>query len=171
MDQLEAFYISEKHGIYGFSLNGAILAGMPKPGTDRELWDVMARKDLNSILCLTDNEAPYTPEKGVSLLAEKQLLDHFDVSDEALEKEARIIEELAAKGADALAKGESVVAHCRGGTGRTGTVIGGILRLLGYTWEETEAALISGNVLRGKYPGGWPESEWQRNLVKNWNAE
>jgi protein-tyrosine phosphatase len=169
MNKLEAFYISEEHGVYGFNVSGLLLAGMPIPGEKPQLWEKLQEKGILNVFCLTHDLAPYSPQKGVSLLAEKQLLDHFDGVPEAdLDQEEIIIREIAERGAHRLSEGESVVAHCRGGTGRTGTVIGGILRIMGYSWEETEAGLISANKLRGKFPGGWPESEWQRELVKNW---
>lgn len=147
------------------------MAGMPLPGDNDDLWTAMAEKGIGKILCLTHDKAPYTPQKGISFIKEKQLLDHFDdVPAGDLDKEAEIIMDLAKRGVESLKKGESLVAHCKGGTGRTGTTIGVILRLLGYGWEETEAALIGANKLRGKFPGGWPESEWQRELVKNASA-
>jgi protein-tyrosine phosphatase len=58
---------------------------------------------------------------------------------------------------DALAKGHTVFVHCRGGIGRTGTVLGCYLRRHGASAEEALAAL-----------GGRPETEEQRALIRSW---
>jgi protein-tyrosine phosphatase len=64
-----------------------------------------------------------------------------------------------------LRVGDGVVVHCAGGTGRTGTVIGCVLRRLGLSGHEVSEYLRTLNVARGK-TRGWPESPWQRALVE-----
>jgi Polymorphic toxin system, DSP-PTPase phosphatase len=59
---------------------------------------------------------------------------------------------------DALAYGRTVFVHCRGGVGRTGTVLGAWLRRHGHSAEETFGAL-----------GGRPETEEQRELIREWS--
>jgi protein-tyrosine phosphatase len=64
-----------------------------------------------------------------------------------------------------LDRGEGVVIHCVGGTGRTGTVLGCVLRSMGYSAEDIIAYLNELNLGRGKR--GWPESPWQAEIVRN----
>ncbi|HEX9417392.1 MAG TPA: dual specificity protein phosphatase family protein [Gaiellaceae bacterium] len=58
---------------------------------------------------------------------------------------------------EALADGRTVFVHCRGGIGRTGTVIGCYLRRHGSSAEEALEAL-----------GGRPETEEQFALIRDW---
>ena len=60
---------------------------------------------------------------------------------------------------DALDSGRTVFVHCRGGIGRTGTVLGAWLRRHGASVEETFHAL-----------GGRPETEEQRELIRSWSG-
>ncbi len=59
---------------------------------------------------------------------------------------------------DALAYGRTVFVHCRGGIGRTGTVLGAWLRRHGASPEEVFQALE-----------GRPETEEQRALIQSWH--
>jgi protein-tyrosine phosphatase len=58
---------------------------------------------------------------------------------------------------DALEAGRTVFVHCRGGVGRTGTVLGCWLRRHGASPEETFEALA-----------GRPETDEQRALIRSW---
>ena len=56
----------------------------------------------------------------------------------------------------------------RGGTGRTGTVIGCVLRVLGRPAPQVICYLDDLNKARGKL--GWPEAKWQAELVERFLA-
>ena len=60
---------------------------------------------------------------------------------------------------DALSYGRTVFVHCRGGIGRTGTVLGAWLRRHGHSAEEAFHKL-----------GGRPETEEQRELIRSWSG-
>jgi protein-tyrosine phosphatase len=81
-------------------------------------------------------------------------------------REAHLIQEAVDITVERLLAGEGVVIHCAGGTGRTGTVIGCLLRRVGYTAEEVLDYLNRLNQKRGR--SGWPESDWQANFVKRY---
>lgn len=69
---------------------------------------------------------------------------------------------------NAWRSGHGVVVHCIGGRGRSGTVLGCVLREIGFSSIETIAFLDRMHKARGR--PGWPESPWQVLLVENWNA-
>jgi protein-tyrosine phosphatase len=60
---------------------------------------------------------------------------------------------------DALEYGRTVFVHCRGGIGRTGTVLGCWLRRHGHSAEEALAKL-----------GGRPETDEQRSMIRGWSG-
>ena len=60
--------------------------------------------------------------------------------------------------------GEGVAVHCGFGTGRTGTVIGCILKILGFESRQILEHLDELHKARGR--PGWPESPWQARLVE-----
>ena len=68
-----------------------------------------------------------------------------------------------------LRSGRGVVTHCWGGRGRTGTVLGCVLRELRYDADTAVSYLHRIHVARGKE--GWPESEWQGDLVRRWKPD
>jgi protein-tyrosine phosphatase len=68
-----------------------------------------------------------------------------------------------------LKAGEGVVVHCWGGRGRTGTVLGCVLRELGYSAKDAISFLDGVHKARGK--PGWPESPWQSCLVEEWRTD
>jgi protein-tyrosine phosphatase len=56
-----------------------------------------------------------------------------------------------------------VLVHCEGGRGRTGTIIGLILRHFGYDPVYIEGLLNASCGEIGK--PGWPESPWQASVI------
>jgi protein-tyrosine phosphatase len=78
--------------------------------------------------------------------------------DAALQR--RLIWEAALVAAEHVLRGEGVVVHCLGGTGRTGTVLACALRQLGRSPGEAI------DVVREHRPR-WPESPWQEDVVRS----
>ncbi|MCB1233632.1 MAG: tyrosine-protein phosphatase, partial [Verrucomicrobiae bacterium] len=63
-----------------------------------------------------------------------------------------------------LLAGEGVIVHCAGGRGRTGTVLGVVLRRFGFSAREVVDYLDEIHLAREK--AGWPEASWQREVVE-----
>ncbi|MDA3850894.1 MAG: tyrosine-protein phosphatase [Spirochaetaceae bacterium] len=160
-------FILKEHGLYGFKLGNQYLAGMPMPGSDPGLFNDLASLGIKHNFCTTHDEAPYdsTPLTQLSVkladsvkgLSEKELL--------AEEKKIRFLVE---RMTEVLQQGGSGVCHCKGGTGRTGTLMAGTLMQLGYPTDQILKAMEEINVFRGKGEHGWPELDWQMQLIANW---
>lgn len=82
------------------------------------------------------------------------------------EREADLIRSAVMAALQSLRSGRGVVVHCWGGRGRTGTVLGCLLRELGYAAEVVVEYLAGIHVARGT--NGWPESPWQADFVRRY---
>jgi protein-tyrosine phosphatase len=85
------------------------------------------------------------------------------------ERERETIERIVRLIVEALRAGDGVAVHCVGGRGRTGTVLGCVLRELGHGATEVVDYLDRVHKARGK--SGWPESPWQAQLVRAWRSD
>jgi protein-tyrosine phosphatase len=68
-----------------------------------------------------------------------------------------------------MQQGVGVAVHCMGGRGRTGAVIGVALVQLGHDPEAVIEYLHQLAVGRGRR--GWPESQWQADVVRSRKIE
>lgn len=140
----------------------APLAGMryPRGGCP---WKALLEAGFTSVLSLhcglSYNPAPLTPLASVFL---EDLVHGGPPGSPESELSAiqRAVDAVIAR----LEAGQGVVVHCYGGRGRTGTVIGCVLRRLGYGPHEVVDYLDRLHTARGK--GGWPESPWQEQTVR-----
>lgn len=135
----------------------------PAPGMP---WRQLYAQEFRNVVCLCGERVQYSPAPLRMLrMVEMEDLHHgneprYPARNEKLVREAvDVINEK-------LAKGEGVAVHCVGGTGRTGTVIGCVLRSRGYASEEIIAHLDEVNKLRGRR--GWPEAPWQAEMVRRY---
>jgi hypothetical protein len=141
----------------------APLAGMSLPprGTP---WEPLHDLGFRQVVCLCSDRPVYDPAPlewivAVELcdLAEVPLPEDPDTEERDIRLISRAIQRK-------LAAGEGVIVHCAGGRGRTGTVIGCVLRGLGYSANEVVEFLDAVHKRRGK--SGWPEADWQRLVVE-----
>lgn len=134
----------------------APLAGMayPPPETD---WQALRDQGFARVVRL--HPADYDP---APLLAHDVVLQ--DLYGGAAPKdpaaEQRRIWDAAELVAELVSRGEGVVVHCVGGTGRTGTVLACTLRRLGRSADEAIATVR-------QYRPHWPESPWQEQVVRS----
>lgn len=153
--------------VYFVHMEGnAWLAGMKNPEGrfTQERWTALHDLGLRSVICLMKDKPNYTcePLEPVYSIELQNLLGGRDPRNPAVEE--RKVRHAVASTIDVLGQGKGVIVHCQGGRGRTGTVVGCVLRRLGHSYEEIRAYLDVLHKRRDR--PGWPESEWQADLVK-----
>ena len=134
----------------------APLAGMafPPPETD---WHALHGEGFAHVVRL--HPADYDP---APLIAHDVVLEDLygGASPHDPAAEQRRIWDAADLIAAHVTRGEGVVVHCVGGTGRTGTVLACTLRRLGRSADEAIATVR-------QYRPHWPESPWQEEVVRS----
>jgi len=127
-------------------------------------WEPLERAGIRHVVCLTHAKAPYDASPLSIHHAPLQDLYTRDEPDEPeLERERALT--AARFVVDCLEAGEGVVVHCHAGRGRTGTVIGSALVMLGHDPATVVDWLHRVQRTRGKR--GWPEQPWQAGVVLN----
>jgi len=142
----------------------APLAGMEYPRWGGFSWEALAVLGITHVVSLVGESLGYDPSPIRSSFCVR-LQDLFGgvlPADPVVEEER--IREAATDVLEHLRRGEGVAVHCEGGTGRTGTVLGCVLRGLGHEPGVVEAYLDRLMKARGR--PGWPESEWQAAVVR-----
>ncbi|MDC7235481.1 MAG: hypothetical protein PQJ58_19790 [Spirochaetales bacterium] len=163
-------FLLEEYGVYGFNLGSAWLLGMPYPPEARDFWTKMEAAGVDSVVCLTDDEAAYNPGPLKVLSAAGLSESSGSFTKEEGEAEALRYTDIARRMAQAIQAGQSVAAHCKGGTGRTGTIIGATLLEMGYPLLDVLQGLEEANALRNRGDHGWPESAWQMTLLESFSS-
>jgi protein-tyrosine phosphatase len=146
--------------LYWVTRTPAPLAGMGYPRAHS--WEALHRAGIHHVVCLTHAEAPYDATPLSIHTAPLQDLYTRTEPDDPTAERARALD-AARFVADRLADGEGVVVHCHAGRGRTGTVIGSALVMLGHDPETVVDWLHRVQRTRGKR--GWPEQPWQAGVV------
>jgi hypothetical protein len=144
----------KKHGMLGASR---------WPGAEMD-WKRMASIGFQWVICACSEDPGYDPFP-LKFLTSTDLTDlsrKGQPDDPAAE-----FEQIAAIASQAFLKLNEggILVHCAGGRGRTGTIIGAILRHCGYGGAEVICFLDSAYRDAGR-PGGWPESPWQSQVVE-----
>jgi Tyrosine phosphatase family len=141
----------------------APLAGMSYP-SPRTPWHDLAALGFRHVICLEGRGPAYDPAP-LTVSQRMSLQDLYGGSTpHDPEREEELIRQVSCAVASNLRAAEGVVVHCAGGTGRTGTVIGCVLRLLGVPARQVITYLDHLHQARGR--SGWPESKWQSQVVR-----
>jgi hypothetical protein len=144
----------------------APLAGMRYPRSDFP-WSRLKSAGFSRVVFF--HPGSYNPlPLATAFVGKLEDLAHGGPPSDA-RRETDLIKQAVAVSASALGAGEGVVVQCAGGRGRTGTVLGCILRELGYEAELIVAYLDRVHKARGK--PGWPESPWQSEFVRAWRSD
>lgn len=150
--------------VYLVTRHPAPLAGMAFPDWPGFQWTALAELGVEGVLCLTGSSCPYKPDPlRVVGCMDLEDLYHAGPPQHPAEQ-ARLLHWAVESVLGELVQGRGVAVHCAGGTGRTGTVIGCVLRALGHDASGVLAYLDRVNRSRGK--PGWPESPWQAAMVE-----
>jgi protein-tyrosine phosphatase len=148
---------------YTVAMHPAPIAGMAWPEFSKETWYALYRQGIRRVICLASAQPRYpTFDLTIAHAVElEDLLGRTAPTDPT--REDRLIREAVKVAAGIVHAREGLVMHCVGGTGRTGTVIGCLLRELGCDGAPVVEYLDNLNKARGKH--GWPESSWQKGYV------
>ena len=137
------------------------LAGMAYPRAG--VWDTLAARGFRHVVDLTRDTAKYDATPLTSHASHLSDLIGRRHPPDAERDEARI-RVAGALVAELWTAGEGVIVHCHGGRGRTGSVIGTALVLLGHEPESVVDWLHRVQRTRGRR--GWPEQRWQAEVVR-----
>ncbi len=152
--------------LYWVSRTPVALAGMSYPG--RADWSLLASEGIGHVVCLTHDVVPYdTTPSTVTAFKLQDLVSGNAPA--APERERELVIAAADDVVDHIQRGVGVAVHCMGGRGRTGTVIGVALVQLGHDPQAVIDYLHRLAVGRGRR--GWPESEWQSDVVRSTRDE
>ena len=148
---------------YTIFTDPAPLAGMRYPDRNTP-WTELEKMGFKHLINLTGNPMSTSPHP----LQVLKIVDLDDLYGGGLprcpERDRAYIHEAAEAVVEKLMLGEGVIVHCEGGTGRTGTVLGCVLRMLGVPAEQVVAYLDRITWFRTDH--GWPESPWQEEVVE-----
>jgi hypothetical protein len=144
----------------------APLAGMRYPRGDFP-WERVAAAGFHFVVSLHPGNIDPSPLKRLESIQFEDLAHGGNPVDPV--KEKRLIRTIVNAVVLKLRSGSGVIVHCIGGRGRTGTIIGCVLRTLGYQAEEIVSYLDRVHQVRGKQ--GWPESPWQADVIRHWKDD
>ncbi|ARA92658.1 hypothetical protein AWN76_005420 [Rhodothermaceae bacterium RA] len=151
--------------LYWVVSSPAPLAGMRYPQGDFP-WPSLHAAGFSYVVSL--HPGSYNPAP-LELLFAEQLEDLFSGDPPAdVNSERAKVERAVSAVLEAWRSGHGVVVHCVGGRGRTGTVLGCVLRELGFSAAEVIDFLDRVHKTRGK--SGWPEAKWQSEFVDHWKT-
>jgi hypothetical protein len=142
----------------------ALLAGMYRPDAHTP-WQNLYNAGFSDIVCLASETLGYDPSPLRLFMADMEDLHHGNEPGDPV-REEHMVREMATLVLKLLDRREGVIVHCYGGNGRTGTVIGCVLKALGYPADEIIQYYDRLAKARGR--PGWPESPWQERMVRRY---
>lgn len=142
------------------------LAGMKYPRTSFP-WSALKAAGFDQVVALHSGSYDPAPLKVAFSEHLEDLFGGGPPGNQTEEKQR--IKRAVSATLTALRSGHGTVVHCVGGRGRSGTVLGCVLRELGFGSVEAITFLDRVHKARGK--PGWPESPWQSALVQKWTPD
>ncbi len=153
---------------YTILTDPAPLAGMASPDAHTP-WSGLYAAGFRYVVCLADNDPSYdpTPLKHLYCCKLEDLNHGGDPSRPEVDR--NLIQQATVASLEKIRSGEGVIVHCVGGTGRTGTVLGCLLRELGYSPDQAVGYLDL--LMCSRERRGWPEAEWQATIVRGYSTK
>jgi protein-tyrosine phosphatase len=117
------------------------------------------------VLLVADDELAITRVRDVAAVMERHGIElvRYAIDDGGVPGDLESFRELLADIRSALEQGQSVAVACRGGLGRTGTVVASVLRNGGL---DTDAAMA----LTREFRKGTIENAMQEQFVRTWTS-
>lgn len=142
-----------------------LLAGMRYPW-NRYQWRDLWHAGFTDVVCLLGSDHGYDPYP-LEILHTADLVDLYGgACPSDPEGQEELVREATRVTAEGLREGKGIIVHCAAGTGRTGTVLGCVLRELGFPADEVLDYLREVNLARGHR--AWPESPWQAEMIRKY---
>lgn len=142
-----------------------LLAGMRYPW-DRNIWKDLWHAGFTDVVCLLGSDHGYDPYP-LEIFHAADLVDLYGGAHPSdPEREEELVREATRVTAKGLREGKGIIVHCVAGTGRTGTVLGCVLRELGFPADAVLGYLRRVNLARGRK--AWPESPWQEEMIRKY---
>ena len=148
----------------------ALLAGMSRPRAETP-WNALAAIGFRWIVCLESEAPEYDPSPlGRLLCVEMEDLpcERDDLPRDP-ERERALIYRAVRATTGRLTAREGTIVHCWGGAGRTGVVLGCVLRWLGHPGDEIVRHLRLLQQERGK--SVWHDRAWQAEFILTFQAD
>jgi len=141
-----------------------LLAGMRTPEKKTD-WSGLSRRGFKYVVCLETSTPEYDPSplRFLKCVELNNLYLADDLPPEPRREEI-LISEIVDRVERKLISGRGIVIHCGGGRGRTGTVIGCILKRMRYKSRAIINYMHDLHAERDE--DGWPEAKWQSQLVE-----
>lgn len=144
------------------------LAGCEIP-LDFDRFDQLHEAGFRRVYCLCAEFPRYSPAPlKLAVACDLDDLSYREFPRKPREEAGRI-DAIAADIVSALSRGEGCLVHCAAGRGRTGSVIGVVLRKLGVPADIVIQHLDSIHQFRNG--ASWPESPWQAALVSRGHGQ
>lgn len=147
------------------------LAGSENPlSRGPDFWEELKATGVACVVCLNHvNCSPHAPSPRLAIsLRDQYGWDSYTPSDFNAAGESRKYVRATEFIVERLRSNQGVMVHCGGGTGRTGTLVGCVLRCLGKEPKEIFDwyARLNARRKRDGCRFNWPESDWQASFVK-----
>ncbi|RYD82872.1 MAG: hypothetical protein EOP84_08785 [Verrucomicrobiaceae bacterium] len=150
-------------GFYGILEQPVPLAGCELP-VNYDGFGKLHELGFHWVYCLCSRTPRYSAAPLTFAVAEE--LDDLSCRTLPLHpsREAALIELIASNIVSDLSKGRGCLVHCAAGRGRTGSVLGVALPMLGVPAQDVIDHLNAVHQFRNG--ASWPESPWQADLVR-----
>ena len=150
---------------------GRVLAGphpvIAKEGFENRMKTLVDQVRVRHFVDLSSRHDWMPPYR--ELLPETCTYTRYEILDRRLPEDAAGLRAVLRQAMAEASQGRISYFHCQAGLGRTGTVIGVLLRELGFSAQDALDELVRLRIAAGLHEGS-PEFEEQREFIRRWAA-